>query len=179
MGAEPIHVMSNLVFRCYSLVLWYIGNEGFFHINVNVCLEGFIKQITNHLLDENRIYFWIKQTEILHKKYPCFDVSKNISSFSKECNISFDRALVFSLKKMFHLPKATTCTKIFLFKEKVEKRVAKISYGFTQHCFKRDKLVCWKTCSITITMETEAHKQLFVSGFATTKWVIARLRTSF
>lgn len=106
-------------------------------------------------------------------------VSKNISSFSKECNISFERALVFSLKKMFHLPKATTRTKIFLFKEKVEKRVAKISYGFTRHCFERDKLVCWKTCSITITMATEAHKQLFVSGFATTKWVIARLRTSF
>ena len=177
MGAEPIHVMSNLVFRCYSLVLWYIGNEGFFHINVNVCFEGFIKQITNHLLDH--IFLDQANWNFTQKVSLFWYVSKNISSFSKECNISFDRALVFSLKKMFHLPKATTCTKIFLFKEKVEERVAKISYGFTQHCFKRDKLACWKTCSITITMETEAHKQLFVSGFATAKWVIARLRTSF
>ena len=179
MGAEPIHVMSNLVFRCYSLVLWYIGNEGFFHINVNVCLEWFIKQITNPLLGELDIFLDQANWNFTQKVSLFWYVSKNISSFSKECNILFERALVFSLKKMFHLPKGTTCTKIFLFKEKVEKRVAKISYGFTQHCFKRDKLVCWKTCSITITMETEAHKQLFVSGFATTKWVIARLRTSF
>ena len=102
-----------------------------------------MKQIIDHLLGENWIYFWIKQTEILHKKYPCFDMSQKTSpASSKECNISFERALVFSLKKMFHLPKATTRTKIFLFKEKVEKRVAKISYGFTRHCFERDKLVC-------------------------------------
>mgnify|MGYP000311990843 CR=1 FL=1 len=79
LGAEPIHVMSNLVFE---------GFEGFFHINVNVCLEGFIKQITNHLLDENRIYFWIKQTEILHKKYPCFDMSQKTSPASVKNAIS-------------------------------------------------------------------------------------------
>ena len=38
-----------------------------------------MKQIIDHLLGENWIYFWIKQTEILHKKYPCFDMSQKTS----------------------------------------------------------------------------------------------------
>ena len=121
MGAELIHVMSNLGFGFCSLVLWYIGNEGFFHINVNVCLEWFIKQITNHLLGEHWIYFWIKQTEILHKKYPCFDVSKNISSFSKECNISFERALVFSWRKCFTSQKLLPVPNFFFLKRRLKK----------------------------------------------------------
>ena len=88
LGAEPIHVMSNLGFGFCSLVLWYTGNEGFFHLNVNVCLEWFIKQITNPLLGENWIYFWIKQTEILHQKYPCFDMSQKTSPASVKNAIS-------------------------------------------------------------------------------------------
>ena len=88
LGAEPIHVMSNLDF---GFSLWFydiLAMKAFFHINVNVCLEGFMKQIIAHLLGENWIYFWIKQTEILDKKYPCFDMSQKKSQASVKNTIS-------------------------------------------------------------------------------------------
>ena len=47
-----------------------------------------MKQIIAHLLGENWIYFWIKQTEILHKKYPCFDMSQKTSQASVKNTIS-------------------------------------------------------------------------------------------
>ena len=84
LGAEPIHVILGFTLWFYDI----LAMKAFFHIDVNVCLEGFMKQIINHLLGENWIYFWIKQTEILYKKYPCFDMSQKTSPASAKNVIS-------------------------------------------------------------------------------------------